>query len=84
MDFVVCLPSTTKLHGSICVIVDKMTKSSHFILLKSTSRVEDYAKLYIDEIVRWNRIALSIISDRGSQFTPTFWKSFQKSMCTQV
>ena len=66
MDFVVGLPKTRRQHDSILVIVDKMTNSAHFILVKSTYRAEDYAKLYIDEIVRWHGIPLPIISDRGS------------------
>ncbi|XP_069143430.1 uncharacterized protein [Solanum lycopersicum] len=48
------------------------------------SRAEDYARLYIDEIVRWYAILLSIISDRGSQFTLDFRRSFQKSLSMQV
>ncbi|XP_069145511.1 uncharacterized protein [Solanum lycopersicum] len=53
MDFVVGLPKTRKMHDSIWVIVYRMTKSALFIPLKSTYRVEDYAKLYIDEIVSY-------------------------------
>ena len=64
--------------------MERMTKSSHFIHVKSTYRVEDYAKLYIDEIVRWHGILLSIISDRGVQFTTHFWRSFQKSLGMKV
>ncbi|XP_069144426.1 uncharacterized protein [Solanum lycopersicum] len=45
----------------------------------STYRAEDYMSLYIDEIVRWNGIPLSIISERGAQFTSHFWRSFQKA-----
>ena len=84
MDFVVGLPRTRRLHDSIWVIVDEMTKSIHFILVKSTYTAEDYANLYIDDTVRWNGIPLSIISDRGSQFTSNFCRSFQKSLLTQV
>ena len=61
MDFVVCLPRTRKLHDSIRIIVDKKTKSAHFIAKQSTYRAEDYDKLYIDEIVMWHGIPLSII-----------------------
>ena len=66
MDFVVGLPRTRRKHDSIWVIVDRLTKSAHFIPVKSTYRAEDYARLYIDKIVRWHGIPLSIISDRGS------------------
>ncbi|KAF3626154.1 hypothetical protein FXO38_29429 [Capsicum annuum] len=45
---------------------------------------EDYATRYIRELVRLHGVPLSIISDRGTQFTSYFWKVFQKSLGTQV
>ena len=75
MDFVVGLPRTSRRHVSKWVSVDRLTKSAHFIPLKSTYRAEDYATLYIDEIVRWYGIPLSIILDRGSKFTSHFRRS---------
>ncbi|XP_069151833.1 uncharacterized protein [Solanum lycopersicum] len=84
MDFMVGLPKTRRQHDSIWVILDRMIKSAHFIPVKSTYIVEDYARLYIDDIVRWNGIHLSIISDRGAQFTSHLWRSFQKSLGTEV
>ena len=69
MDFLVGLPNTKRHFKSIWVIMDRMTKSSHFIIMKSTYRAEHHARLYIDEIVRCHNIPLSIISDRGAQFT---------------
>ena len=84
MDYVVGLPSVRRLHDSIWVVVDKMTKSAYFTPVKCTYMAVDYANLYIDEIVRWNGIPLSIISNRGSQFTSIFCRSFQKSLLTQV
>ena len=51
------------------VIVDRVTKSTHFLAIKTTDSAEDYAKLYINEIVRLHEVPLSIISDRGPQFT---------------
>ena len=56
MYFVVGLPRTRRQHNSIWVIVDRLTKSAHFIPVKSTYRGEDYARLYIDEIVRMHMI----------------------------
>ena len=84
MDFGDSLRRTRKLHDSIRVIVDTMTKCAHFILVKSTFKAEDYAKLYNNEILRWHGITLSIISYRGAQFTSYFWRYFQKSLVTQV
>ncbi|KAH0671214.1 hypothetical protein KY285_025427 [Solanum tuberosum] len=63
---------------------DQMTKSAHFLLVKTTYAVEDYAKLYIQEIVRLHGVPVSIISDRDAQFTTRFWKSFQKGLDSKV
>ncbi|WMV46272.1 hypothetical protein MTR67_039657 [Solanum verrucosum] len=52
-------------------------------LRKTTELVEVYAKLYIHEIDRLNGFPLSIISDRGPQFTFPFWKSLQKGLGTK-
>ncbi len=84
MDFITGLPRTRRQHDSIWVIVDRVTKSAHFLVVKTTDSVEDYTKLYINEIVRLHGVPLSIISDRGPQFTSHFWKSFQKGLGTQV
>ena len=78
MDFVVGLPSTRRQHDSAWVIMDRMTKSTYFTPVKSTYRADDYAKLYIDESVRWHGIPLSIIFDRGVLFTSHFWRSFRR------
>ena len=45
MDFMVGLPKTKRTHDSIQVIVDMITKSAHFIPVKSTYRTEDYVRL---------------------------------------
>ena len=60
-----------------------MIKSSNFLAVKTTDLAKDYAKLYINEILRLHGVPLSIISDRGPQFTSHFWKSFQNGSCTQ-
>ena len=84
LDFVDGLTSSRRQHVLIWVIVDERTNSSHFIPVNSTFRAEDYARLYIDEIVRWHGIPLSIILDRGPQFTSHLWRSFLKRLSTQV
>ncbi|WMV30634.1 hypothetical protein MTR67_024019 [Solanum verrucosum] len=53
-------------HDSIWVIVDRMTKSAYFLPVKTTHSVEDYARLYIQEVVRLHGVPVSIISDRGN------------------
>ena len=52
MDFVTGLPRTQRGHDSIWVIVDRLTKSAHFIATNNTCSLERYAQLYVDEIVR--------------------------------
>ena len=52
MDFVVGLPKTSGMFDSIWVIVDRLTKSAHFIPVKVTYNAEKLARLYISEIVR--------------------------------
>ena len=66
MDFVVGLPQIWRQNDSIWVIVDRLTKSFHFIPVKSTYSAEEYARLNINEIVNFHGIPLSIISDRGA------------------
>ena len=69
------VPRTRRQYDSIWVIVNRMTKSSRFLAVKTTDSTEDYAKLYINEIVRLHGVPLYIISYRGPQFTSHFWKS---------
>ena len=72
MDFITWLPRTRRQHDFIWVIVDRMTKSSRFFAVKTTDLMEDYVKPCINEIVRLHGVPLSIISDRGPQFTSHF------------
>ena len=72
MDFIIGLPHTSRKFDSIWVIVDRLTKSAHFLPVRTTYTVEEYAKLYIKEIVRLHGVPISIISDRGTQFTANF------------
>ena len=72
MDFVTGLPRSFRKFDSIWVIVDRLTKSAHFLPVRSDYTVEEYAKLYLKEIVRLHGVPTSIISDRGAQFTAKF------------
>ena len=64
--------------------MDRLTKSAHFIPVKVTYNAEKLAKLYISEIVRVHGVPLSIISDRGTQFTSMFWKTLHAKLGTRL
>ena len=84
MDFVTGLPKTLKGYDSVWVIVDRLTKSAHFLPVKTTYSATQYAKIYLERIVSLHGVPLFIISDRGPQFTAQFWKSFQLALGTRL
>ena len=84
MDFITKLPRTTRGHDSIWVIVDRLTKSAHFLPIRETHSVEKLARIYVDEIVRRHGVPLDIISDRDSRFTSRFWQSLQTALGTRL
>ena len=84
MDFVVGLPRTQRGYDSIWVIVDRLTKSTHFLPVKTTNSVTQYAQLYIKHIVSLHGVPISIVSDRGTQFTSRLWQKLQEAMETQL
>ena len=65
MDFIIGLPMTPQSHDSIWVIVDRLTKSAHFVPVHTTYHVGKYAELYFSHIVRLHGVPRTIISDRG-------------------
>ena len=65
MDFVVGFLHIRNENNLIWVIVNRLTKSSHILFVKTTSSAKDYAWLYLNEFVRFNGVPLSIISNRG-------------------
>ncbi|GKD45641.1 putative reverse transcriptase domain-containing protein [Tanacetum coccineum] len=84
MDFITKLPKTSNGHDTIWVIVDRLTKSVHFIPTRETDSMETLTRLYIKEIVSRHGIPISIISDRDSHFTSRFWQSLQSALGTQL
>ena len=84
MDFVTVLHCSFWKIESIWIIVDRLPKSSHLLLVKTTYTSKKYARLYIKETILLHGVTISITSDRWAQFIAIFWKSFQKSLGTQV
>jgi hypothetical protein len=68
----------------IWVIVDRLTKTAHFIAVHTTYSVQQYVELYIDHIVRLHGIPKTIISDRGTQFVARFWEQLHECLGTKL
>ena len=84
MDFVTGLPLTPKKKDTVWVVVDRLTKSAHFIPIRTDYSLDKLAELYIAEIVRLHRVPMSIISDRDSRFTLLFWRKLQEALGTKL
>ena len=69
MDFMTHLPQTSRKHDAVWVIVDRLTKSAHFLVVRMTFTLEEFCKLYIREIVQLHGVLVSIVSDRDPRFT---------------
>ncbi|KAJ9535831.1 hypothetical protein OSB04_un001012 [Centaurea solstitialis] len=78
------LPRTAKGHDTIWVIVDRLTKSAHFLPIREDYKMDKLARIYIKEVVTRHGVPISIISDRDSRFTSRFWQSLQKSLGSQL
>ena len=75
MDFVTHLPQTLRRHDTVWVIMDRLTKSAHFLAVWMTFTLEEFFQLYIREIVQLYGVPVSIVLDRDPRFTTHFWKS---------
>ena len=84
IDFILELPRSLKGYKVIWFIVDKLTKSAHFISEKATCTASKWAQLYMTEIVRLHGVLVSIVSDRDAYFTSKFWKGLQAAMGTRL
>ena len=84
MDFVTGLPRTQRQHDAIWVIVDRLTKSKHFLPVSSDEPLDKLAQLYVEEIVRLHGVPISIVSYRYPRFTSRFWSSLQDAMRTRL
>ncbi|KAF8090078.1 hypothetical protein N665_0488s0002 [Sinapis alba] len=72
MDFVSGFPTTRNRKDSVWVVVDRLTKSAHFIPIKKRDGVEPLVWIYMDEIVRLHGVPASIVSDRDPRFASYF------------
>src|SRR5438105_15777979 len=76
--------SNKKGYDSIWVIVDRLTKTAHFLPIKTAYPTKTYAELYISRIVYLHGVPKTITSDRGPQFVARFWEQPQESLGTKL
>ncbi|GJR22022.1 putative reverse transcriptase domain-containing protein [Tanacetum coccineum] len=84
MDFITKLPKSSQGFDTIWVIIDRLTKSAHFLPIRENDPLDKLARLYLNMIVARHGIPASIICDRDGRFTSNFWKSFQKALGTDI
>ena len=84
MDFVTGLRRTRRQHDAIWVIMDRLTKSAHFLPVSNDDPLDKLAQLYVEEIVRLHGVHISIVTDRDPRFTSRVWSSLQDATGTQL
>jgi hypothetical protein len=84
MDFIVGLPRTRADYDSIWVEVDRLTKSAHFIPVKTSYITAILPELYMSRIVCLHGLPKKIVSDRGTLFTSHFWQQLHEALCTHL
>ena len=84
MDFVTDFPRSPRGRDAVWVIVDRLTKSAHFLPFRVGQSTEVLAEMYMEQIVRLHGMPVSIVSDRDSRFTSHFWRSMQESLGTRL
>ncbi|KAK1422205.1 hypothetical protein QVD17_25165 [Tagetes erecta] len=84
MDLITKLPRTVKGYDTIWVVVDRLTKSAHFLPIREAYSSERMAEVYIREIVSRHGVPVTIVSDRDTRFTSRFWRKFQEELGTRL
>ena len=84
MDFITEFPMTMRQHYSIMVVLEKLTKASHFILVKSMYKSDAIANIFMKEIFRLHGFPKDIFSDRDTKFTYNFWKGLFEDLGTKM
>nr|GEV72026.1 putative reverse transcriptase domain-containing protein [Tanacetum cinerariifolium] len=84
IDFITKLPKKTNGYDTIWVIVDRLTKSAHFLPMQENDPMEKLMNLYMKEVVTRHGVPVSIMSDRDGRFTSLFWKALHKALGTRL
>lgn len=71
-DFITNFPRTSRQHEAIMLVIDKLSKVAHFVVVKSTNSTSAVAQIFIKEIVTFHGFPKKIIADRDAKFTSIF------------
>ena len=80
MNFVVGLPLTQSKCDAIWVIIDRLTKSAHFLPINERYSVDRLSNMYLKGIVARHGVPVSVVSDRDPRYNSRFWQSFQECL----
>jgi hypothetical protein len=85
MDFITKLPPSIEAHtgvthDTILVIVDRLTKYTHFIPCKATLTAEQLGFLVLDRLIRYHGIPKAFVTDRDKLFTSAYWRTLVAQM----
>ena len=84
MYFIIGFPKTRKQNESIMVMVDKVSKEAHLILVNSTYKAISFADIFMREIFILHEIPKIVIIDQDAKFTSNFWTSLFTGMDTKL
>ena len=84
MDFIIHLLRKSKQNDSIVVVVDRLKKVAHFLLVKSTYSARDVTHVFIRDVVRLHNVLKKIVLDRDAKFTSKFWMELFTSLGTEL
>ncbi|GJU00993.1 putative reverse transcriptase domain-containing protein [Tanacetum coccineum] len=84
MDLVTKLPRSSGGYDAIWIILDRLTKSAHFLPIREDYKMEKLARIYINEIVARHGVPVSIISDRDGRFASHLWQALQEALGTKL
>nr|GFA87387.1 reverse transcriptase domain-containing protein [Tanacetum cinerariifolium] len=84
MGLVTKLPRSSDGYDAIWVIVDRLTKSAHFLPICEDYKTEKLARIYINEIVARHGVPVSIISDLDGRFASHIWQALQEVLGTKL
>ncbi|GJT95632.1 putative reverse transcriptase domain-containing protein [Tanacetum coccineum] len=84
MDLVTKLPRSSGGYDAIWVIMNRLTKSAHFLPIREDYKIEKLARIYINKIIARNGVPVSIISDRDGQFVSHLWQALQEALGTKL